>query len=153
MGDAMNQALIAKRLDELCRTKVITPATERVGRMLLWKCPPNDHGDSQTSYTRLARLAGVARSTAIAAVKQLRTLGVLTWRRTRLHVAWAFGVASRQWRNVYTWILLHTESDRRSTNSEKANPERRERARWDRPAPHSPVRSVAEQLRALGFGP
>src|SRR4051812_29415349 len=99
---------ISQRLNAACAAKAISPNTERVGRVLLWQCRAPDADEAQVSYTRLARLAGVGRTTAVAAVAELRKLG-LTWRKTRLRVSWAFGVASRQWRNVYRWIRPSTE--------------------------------------------
>jgi hypothetical protein len=91
----------AKRLRKLLRKALITPHQFAVADALLWSCRAPGRDEAQISYDRLAKLAGVGRSCAVAAIRRLRDLGVLSWRKTRLRVAWSLGIASRQWRNVY----------------------------------------------------
>jgi hypothetical protein len=115
-------APLAKRLRTLLRKGLITPHHYAVADALLWCCRAPGRDEAQISYDRLATLAGVGRSTAVAAVKRLRALGVLTWRKTRLRVAWSLGVASRQWRNIYRLLAgPHTESSERPTGSVQAS--------------------------------
>ena len=106
---AFDATTVAKRLRTLLRKGRITPHQYAVADALLWSCRAPGRDEAQISYHRLAKLAGVGRSTAVEAVRRLRSLGVLSWRQTRLRVAWSFGVASRQWRNIYR-LLPHTES-------------------------------------------
>jgi len=108
---AFDATTVAKRLRTLLRKGRITPHQYAVADALLWSCRAPGRDEAQISYHRLAKLAGVGRSTAVEAVRRLRSLGVLSWRQTRLRVAWALGVASRQWRNVYRLAAgPHTES-------------------------------------------
>jgi hypothetical protein len=101
----------AARLRKLLRRGLITPHQFAVADALLWSCRAPGREEAQVSYHRLAKLAGVGRSTAVEAVKRLRDLGVLSWRKTRLRVVWSLGVASRQWRNIYRLLAgSHTES-------------------------------------------
>src|SRR6516165_2857418 len=97
----MDAITVAKRSRKLLRKGLITPHQYAVADALLWSCRAPGRDEAQISCHRLARLAGVGRSTAVEAVKRLRDLGVLTWRKTRLRVAWSLGVASRQGRNIY----------------------------------------------------
>jgi hypothetical protein len=102
----------AVRLRKLHRAGLITHAQYAVGDAILWSCRPTGRDATQVSYDRLAELAHVGRSTAVAAVKRLRALGILAWQKTRLRVVWSLGVASRQGRNIYRLIAApRTESD------------------------------------------
>jgi hypothetical protein len=81
--------------------------------------PVRAGGHSFSAIPLTAKLAGVGRSTAVEAIKRLRDLGVLTWRKTRLRVAWSLDVASRQWRNIYRLLAaMNTESSRQPTDQE-----------------------------------
>jgi hypothetical protein len=114
-------ATLAKRLRTLLRAGKITPHQYAVGDALLWSCRAPGRDEAQVGYHRLARLACVGRSTAVEAVKRLRDLGVLSWRKTRLRVAWSLGVASRQWRNIYRLLAgPHTESSQQPTDRAQA---------------------------------
>jgi hypothetical protein len=118
---AFDPAPAAKRLRTLLRKGLITPHQYAVADCLLWSCRAPGRDEAQISYHRLARLAGVGRSTAVEAVKRLRDLRVLTWRKTRLRVAWSLGVASRQWRNLYRLLVgPHTESSQQPTDRVQA---------------------------------
>ena len=102
-------APIARRLRALRRARLITAYQFAVADTLLWSCRTPGRDEMQVSLARISELAGVGRTATVAALKRLRDLGVLSWRQTRLRVAWSFGVASRQWRNIYR-LLPHTES-------------------------------------------
>jgi|GEM_PF-3676501 len=49
------------------------------------------------------------RKVTVAAVRELRRLGVLAREKTRLRVRWGLGVASRQGRNIYRLLAGRTE--------------------------------------------
>jgi hypothetical protein len=117
-----NPAPAASRLRKLLRKGLITPHQFAVADALLWSCRAPGRDEAQISYDRLAKLAGVGRSTAVEAVKRLRDLGVLSWRKTRLRVAWSLGVASRQWRNIYRLLAgPFTESSEQPTDRVQAS--------------------------------
>jgi hypothetical protein len=135
----------AKRLRKLHRAGRISHATYAVGDALLWSCRAPGRDEAQISYDRLAKLAGVGRSTATEAVKRLRALGVLSWRKTRLRVAWALGVASRQGRNVYRLFAAPiTESGQQSIDSKQVSKKARSEVGTARPGP------LSAALAALG---
>jgi len=113
-------APLARRLRTLLRNGRITPHYYAVADALLWSCRSPGRDEAQISYDRLARLAGVGRSTAVEAVRRLRDLGVLSWRKTRLRVSWSLGVASRQWRNIYRLLAPRTESSDQPANRKQA---------------------------------
>jgi hypothetical protein len=96
----------AKQLDLLRRNGRISRVTNDVGRTLLWSCRANGRDEAQVSYDRIAKLARVARSVISPAIKELRKLGILTWKKTRIRVVWALGIANRQGRNVYRFVTL-----------------------------------------------
>jgi hypothetical protein len=122
-----NPIPITKRLDALCRARLIDPLTERVGRVLLWNCRAPSKDEAQVSYERLAELANVGLTKTKEAVARLHALGVLTWRKTRLRIAWGGGIASRQWRNIYRFLTPATEAARRPTDPRQEKQKRCER--------------------------
>jgi hypothetical protein len=148
---------VAKRLRKLLRKGLITPHQFAVADALLWSCRAPGHDETQVSYHRLARLAGVGRSTAVEAVKRLRDLGVLSWRQTRLRVAWSLGVASRQWRNIYRLLAAPlTESSTRTTDRVQAKKkdciERSQVAPEARQAAMEALAAIAaRRMKALGL--
>jgi hypothetical protein len=147
----------AKRLRTLLRKGLITPHQYAVGDAMLWSCRAPGRDEAQISYHRLAKLAGVGRSTAVEAVKRLRVLGVLSWRQTRLRVAWSLGVASRQWRNIYRLLTgPHTESSGQPTDRVQAR--KKDRIEVARVAPEARQAAVealaaiaAQRMRMLGL--
>lgn len=137
----------------LHRSGALTHAQFAVADVMTWSCRPKGEAAFQASYDRIADLAHVAHSTVVTAVARLRELGLLTWRKTRLRVVWSLGVASRQWRNVYTLTAQATESDHRPTDSQQ---ERKKDAQ-ERKMPWrgvfcAPIRTVGEQLAILRGG-
>jgi len=106
----LNPVATARALQRFCRERRITPYDLAVGMALLWSCRAPGAAACMVSFTRLAKLAGVGRSTAVEAVRKLRDLGVLIREKTRLRVTWALGIASRQGRNIYRWAKLATEA-------------------------------------------
>jgi hypothetical protein len=142
---AFDPAHAAKRLRTLLRKGLITPHQFAIADALLWSCRAPGRDEAQISYHRLARLAGVGRSTAVEAVKRLRDLGVLSWRKTRLRVAWSLGVASRQWRNIYRLLAGPlTESSGQPTDRVQAR--KKDRIEAERVAPE--VRQAAREALA-----
>jgi hypothetical protein len=154
---AFNATTVAKRLRTLLRKGRITPHQYAIADCLLWSCRAPGRDEIQVSYHRLAKLAGVGRSTAVEAVKRLRDLGVLSWRRTRLRVAWSLGVASRQWRNIYHLLAGPlTESSTRPTDRVQAR--KKDRIEVARVAPEARQAAMetlaaiaAKRMRALGL--
>jgi hypothetical protein len=157
MTKPFNPSLIVKHLRQLLQQKIISPHDYAVADALLWRCRAPGREDAQISYDRLAKLAGVGRTKAVAAVGKLRRLGLLLWEKSRLRVAWSLGFASRQWRNIYRWLAPSTEVAARPTNQEQVKKKdclQKEtcglpRPQWGRPVPHPPIRTVAEQLAIL----
>lgn len=111
-----NPVAVAQRLQKLCRARRINPYDLAVGLALLWSCRAPGREDAMVSFDRLAQLAGVGRTKAVGAIGKLRRLRVLSRQKTRLRVAWALGIASRQGRNIYRWLAPATESAVRPTN-------------------------------------
>jgi hypothetical protein len=130
---------VTKRLDALCRARLIDPLTERVGRVLLWNCRAPNKDEAQVSYDRLAELAGVGLTKTKEAVARLIALGIIAKHKTRLRIAWGGGIASRQWRNIYRFLIPATEVARRPTESRQEKKLRRIEGR---------AAALAEALRA-----
>jgi hypothetical protein len=114
MGETMSPPIVSKNLLLAAAARLISGSELKVGSALLWRCRPPGGEVARVSYSRLAKLAGVARSTAVQAVARLRELGLLVREKTRLRVRWSLGVASRQGCNLYRWSrVASTESDHR----------------------------------------
>jgi hypothetical protein len=120
----VNPVAVAKRLSALRRSGRIDALTCQVGLVLLWECRAPGRDEAQVSYARLAELTGIGITKTKEAVATLKRLGVLTWRRTRLRIAWGAGVASRQWRNVYLFLAPATEVAARPTDSRQLKKQR-----------------------------
>jgi hypothetical protein len=125
---AFNPIPVTKRLDALCRARLIDPLIERVGRVLLWNCRAPDKDAAQVSYERLAELAGIGLTKTKKAVARLIALGVIAKQKTRLRIAWGGGIASRQWRNIYRFLAPATEVARRPTDTRQEKQRRCERS-------------------------
>lgn len=93
-----------RHLRGLHRLGLLTHAQLAIATTMLWDLRARGRDESQVGYDRIAAIARAGRRTVAGAVQQLRALGVLTWRQTRLRVVWGGGEASRQWRNVYRWL-------------------------------------------------
>ena len=154
---AFDATTVAKRLRTLLRKGRITPHQYAVADALLWSCRAPGRDEAQISYHRLARLAGVGRSTAVEAVKRLRDLGVLSWRKTRLRVAWSLGVASRQWRNIYR-LLAGPLTESRGQPTDRVQAKKKARIEVERVAPEARQAALealaaiaSRRVRALGL--
>jgi hypothetical protein len=144
-----NPARTASRLRQLLRNGLITPHQYAVADALLWSARAPGRDEAQISYDRLAKLAGVGRSTAAEAVKRMRALGVLSWRKTRLRVAWSLGVASRQWRNIYRLLGgPHTESSRQSTDRVQASKQEAREVKREAPEEHQAAQQALDAIAA-----
>lgn len=141
-------ARIAQRLRRLASGKLISPHDLLVAETLLWACRAPGREAAQISFTRLAKLAGVARSTAVQAVHRLQELGILAREKTRLRVVWSLGIASRQGRNIYRWIMPATESASRPTNKAQVILERKQAHRDDVVARPVPPDTRSAELKA-----
>jgi hypothetical protein len=142
-----------KQTRRLHRAGALTHAQFAVADVLTWSCRPKGKAAFQVSYDRIAELAHVAHSTAVEAVARLKALGLLTWEKTRLRIVWSLGVASRQWRNVYTLRAPVTESAQRPTVTQpERNQDAFEKRRPWRGAFCPPIRTVEEQLAILRGG-
>jgi hypothetical protein len=148
-----NPIAVAKYLGQLLGLKILTPHDYAVGMTLLWRCRPPGRVEAQVSFDRLAKLAGVGRTAAVAAVRKLRDLGILAREKTRLRVAWSLGIASRQWRNIYRWFLpadtavASPPTDQVQVRKKDAHQQERWLGR-----PLLPIRTVEEQLALLRIG-
>lgn len=132
---------VHKRLRSLHRHGKLTHTFWAIGETLLWSCRAPGRVEFQVSYSRIAELAHCSRSTVALAVKRLRELGVLGWRRTWLWVAGRHV----QWRNIYRF----SESDDRATDQVQRERKAHRTRKW---GIQPPIRTVEEQLRLLGWG-
>ena len=132
----------ANRLRALHRSGKLSHTDYIVADALLWSCGTAGNPYIQVSYKRLAELSGVARSTVALALKVLKKLGVLTWRQTRIRVAWR----SLVWRNVYQFL---TGSDDTPAESRPEKKVRGSPGGLGRLFYQPPLRTVAEQLVLL----
>lgn len=140
----LNPCLVSKRIRKLLRKRLITPHQYAVADALLWSCGRAGNPEIQVAYARLAELAGVAVSTAKAAIKELNRLGVLTWRRTRIRVKWR----SLVWRNIYRFL---TESDETPADCRPVKKGRGIEDALGQLFFPKPERTVAEQLEQLAM--
>jgi hypothetical protein len=148
----LNAVRVERHLQRLCRARIIRPHHLTVGLALLWNCRQPGREDAQVSYDRLAKLAGVCRRTAVDAVQLLCRLGVLAKEKTRLRVAWAFGTAIRQGRNIYRWLAAPECTPCATIQQQVSKKEAFEGGWWRGPRPQPPVRTVEEQLQLLRLG-
>lgn len=144
----------AKALRQAHATGLLTHAEWAVGENILWSRPPGGGAETQISYNQIAKAAGTARGTVATAIKALRSLGLLTWEKTRIRVlgrVW-------QWKNRYRLLVpAASESKPRTTDGEQGRKkEARQRGWRPRLSIQAPIRSVAEQLALIaewGRGP
>lgn len=112
---------IAAHARRLLTARLIRPADYAVLDVLLWRVRRPGRWDCAPDYKTIARLAGICRSRAIAAVRKLVDLGIMT--KTRRHVLVSWGRnraqrAARQVANSYTFCAhMSKESSTRSADS------------------------------------
>lgn len=97
----MDPTVVARRLRKLLRARRLTPHEYALADTLLWSCRRPNTDRCTVSFSSLARLAGVGRTTAVAAVRKLQQLGVLTRVKRWVIVVWGLGRALRQAPNGY----------------------------------------------------
>jgi hypothetical protein len=105
-------AWLAKLGRRLRAAKLLTVSEEAVWDTMLWRLRAPFRDAFTASYTQIARLSGVCRSTVVATVKKLETMGLLIKTKRRLRVTWGRGrsqVASRQNTNAYRLPARSTE--------------------------------------------
>jgi hypothetical protein len=113
----------AHRLRVLLRAGEITHHQYALADCLLWSCRRPGAAQTSVSYSRLSRLAHLARATVAAGLRRLEALGLLRKTKRRLRVRWALGVASRQATNLYELIVQPgTEFTPRPVLREQENP-------------------------------
>jgi len=96
---------LARRARRLLRRGLLTHRQLALLDCLLWSCRRPDTGAVVVSYTRLQRLARVARATVAAGLRRLEELGLLSRVKRRVRVLWANGgQRSRQAASAY---VLH----------------------------------------------
>jgi hypothetical protein len=114
----------ARRTAQHCRrlltAHIITPHDFAVADAALWRLRRHGRADWCADYASIARLAGVARSTAFNSMQKLMQLGIVTKTRRRLRVAWGRAgacVASRAMPNGWKFC---TESAARTPDKGEA---------------------------------
>lgn len=103
----------------LLTARLITPHDFAVLDTLLWRLRRPGRSDLAAPYAAIARLAGVCRDTAIAAVRRLIDLGLIAKTKRRVRVRWGRGLAllaSRQIANRYEFREPPTESTGSATD-------------------------------------
>jgi hypothetical protein len=103
-GHLMKSARLAARAGNL------THAQFQLFDTMLWSCRAPGSPWCSASYTRLAKLAHMARSMVSGAIRRFEELGLLKRIKRRVRVAWGGVVASRQATNGYVFTPKPTES-------------------------------------------
>lgn len=80
---------------------------------MVWSCRAPGSDRLCASYSKLQRLAHMARDTIARGISRLESLGLIRRVKQRVMVRWGLGIASRQATNGY---VLNTESDQRPVN-------------------------------------
>jgi hypothetical protein len=142
MLDAQNWR---RRVEHLHAQRVITHAQYVIARALFDRCRGKGQERCRISYARMARIAGVAVSTAKQACRRLRDLGLLGWVHTHVRVMWRRLRAA----NVYWFAVTATGSEPWPAVPRQA---RKQASSTERLGPQTPVRTVEEQLRLLLSG-
>jgi len=117
---------IATHLRRLRGFRVIDPLTYAVAETLLFRLRRAGHDLARGSYDAIARLAGVGRTKAKSAVRQLGELGIITKATHRLLVRWGWNkclTASRQDANTYEFTAASTEVAGRPTFTRESKKE------------------------------
>lgn len=103
----------------LLTARILTPHEYAVLDALLWRLRRHGRADFTATYDAIARLAGMCRDTAIAAVRKLVEIGIIQKIKRRVMVRWGRDralLASRQAANGYVF----TESAGQATDKGKA---------------------------------
>lgn len=109
MTSAQAGALV-KRGRTLLRSGIITHHQFTLLDCMVWSCRAPGSDRMSVSYSRLQRLARMARDTVGRGLKRLEALGLFRKIKRRVRVYWGGAVASRQATNIY---VLDTESGQR----------------------------------------
>jgi hypothetical protein len=100
---------LMRRGRKLLRAGRLTPHQFTLLDCLVWSCRSPGSSRLTVSFTRMAKLAGQARATAIGGIATLERLGVLSRIKRRVRVVWGGGIASRQATNIYVLNPPDTE--------------------------------------------
>ena len=101
-------AHVASRARKLLRARRLTPHDYAVLDALLWAARKPGTDTAVAAYSRLQRLAAVARSTVAKAVARLAELGLVNRLKRRVLVLWNNG--GRQWRQLSNAYRFRCES-------------------------------------------
>ena len=112
-------ARLAAHGRRLRAARILTVHDAAVLDTMLWRLRRPGFANFAADYGSIARLSGVCRSTAFAAVEKLQAIGLLIKTTRRVRVAWGRGravKASRQIANAYALPVLPTEYAGRSAD-------------------------------------
>lgn len=101
---------LAYRARHLLKAEELTHHQYALLDCLLWSCRPKGSNRLSVSYSRLQKLAHMARDTVWKGLARLEELGLLHRVKQRVKVRWGLGLATRQATNIY---VLDTESAER----------------------------------------
>lgn len=77
---------------------------------LMWSCRAPLARRARASLTELQKLTTSCRETIVAGINRLVAIGLLRKNKQRIRVAWGLGIASRQAKTIYEFIVPATES-------------------------------------------
>lgn len=110
-------ARIQKHGRRLLTARVLSTSDFAVLDCLLWRVRAPGRSSASVTYSAIARLCGIARGTAIEAIRRLVGLHLIDKTKRRVKVMWGRGqIASRQIANAYEILLPPTESADRPTD-------------------------------------
>jgi hypothetical protein len=92
---------MAKRARNLLRRGDLTHRDLVLLDCLLWSCRQPGRAVARVSYTRLQKLARLARATIGNGLRRLERVGLIKRQKTRIRVTWGLGTASRQGVTIY----------------------------------------------------
>jgi hypothetical protein len=118
---------LMRRARKLLRTGIITAKQFALLDCLVFSCRPTGADRCAVSFTRLAKLAHMARDTVRLGLASLERSGLLSRVKRRVRVVWGLGVASRQATNIY---VLSTEAEERPVYREQGDSHLYDRAAW-----------------------
>jgi hypothetical protein len=99
----------------LLTARILSPTEYACLDAMLWRLRRPGRADLTADYRSIARLCGIAVSTAVLAVRKLVDIGLIAKTRRRVRVVWGRGgacVASRVIANAYRFATICTGSDR-----------------------------------------
>ena len=161
MGEWMfSVAAYDRQLGELLRRREITSTEFAILNRMVWTLRSRTSDRTQATIDLIAARTGASRQKVIDTISRAIGLGILRKVKTRVRRAIGAVVRFVNGANIYIFVAQSTQAP--ASLKASLNPSLTseyvpakgciERERWHRAAPHPPIRSVAEQLRALGMG-